>query len=179
MSKPKLSPRERDALGVSWRAKDIRGQRFGRLVAVRPVGRSKARSMLWLMRCDCGNEATRSAGALMGGRLNSCGCLLSSAAKARIAKLGGPWNIGRQYQIRSDDEVFRSLAAWRAASIRRFGSACVVCGWAKAACDVHHRIPRSEGGKNTILNAIVVCPNCHRVAHEHGLSALLSASKAA
>lgn len=31
--------------------------------------------------------------------------------------------------------------------------------------EVHHRIPLSEGGKDTIKNAIALCPNCHREAH--------------
>jgi len=31
--------------------------------------------------------------------------------------------------------------------------------------EVHHQIPLAVGGKNTIENAIVVCPNCHRGVH--------------
>lgn len=27
---------------------------------------------------------------------------------------------------------------------------------------------RAEGGQHTWSNAIVLCPNCHRVEHEHG-----------
>ena len=40
------------------------------------------------------------------------------------------------------------------------------CGWDKARCDVHHRVARCDGGLNTISNGEVICPNCHRVAHE-------------
>jgi 5-methylcytosine-specific restriction protein A len=31
--------------------------------------------------------------------------------------------------------------------------------------EVHHRIPLSEGGFDTVGNAIAVCPNCHRELH--------------
>lgn len=35
---------------------------------------------------------------------------------------------------------------------------------------VHHIKPRSEGGPNTPMNLIVLCPNCHSKAHYGGLS---------
>lgn len=31
--------------------------------------------------------------------------------------------------------------------------------------EVHHVVPLSEGGSDTVDNAIAVCPNCHRRAH--------------
>ncbi len=31
--------------------------------------------------------------------------------------------------------------------------------------EVHHRIPLSQGGEDTVANAIAVCPNCHRKHH--------------
>ena len=33
--------------------------------------------------------------------------------------------------------------------------------------EVHHRTPLSQGGEDTVENAIALCPNCHRKAH-HG-----------
>lgn len=33
--------------------------------------------------------------------------------------------------------------------------------------EVHHRTPLAEGGHDTVANAQVLCPNCHRKAH-HG-----------
>ena len=42
----------------------------------------------------------------------------------------------------------------------------VLAKWAEARCDVHHITPRAEGGKNFVSNGVVLCPNCHRVAHE-------------
>lgn len=31
--------------------------------------------------------------------------------------------------------------------------------------EVHHKIPLSFGGEDTVANAIALCPNCHREAH--------------
>src|ERR1051325_7049109 len=41
-------------------------------------------------------------------------------------------------------------------------SVCSNCGWNEAPCD-RHRI-RKEAGY-TQLNVVVLCPNCHRLAH--------------
>lgn len=47
---------------------------------------------------------------------------------------------------------------------------CVICGWNKTSCDVHHIIPVSNGGKNEITNLITLCPNCHRMVHRNLIS---------
>ena len=31
--------------------------------------------------------------------------------------------------------------------------------------EVHHRVPLALGGKDTVANAMALCPNCHREAH--------------
>jgi len=50
------------------------------------------------------------------------------------------------------------------------GNRCQVCSWEQATCDVHRIIPESQGGENIPDNLIVVCPNCHRLAHNNELS---------
>ena len=56
------------------RAKDLTGQRFGRLVAVERTANRDHGSILWLCRCECGNAATVSARNLVNGHTTSCGC---------------------------------------------------------------------------------------------------------
>lgn len=46
-----------------------------------------------------------------------------------------------------------------------YGNKCMECGWDIGSCEVHHRIPKSKGGKSTIRNALVLCPNCHSLKH--------------
>ena len=49
--------------------------------------------------------------------------------------------------------------------LKRSNAKCVICGWDESTCDIHHIIPKSQGGSNTSDNLIIVCPNCHRVIH--------------
>jgi len=55
--------------------KDISGQRFGRLVALKWIGVNKNSSSIWLCICDCGNEKEVIKDALKTGSTKSCGCL--------------------------------------------------------------------------------------------------------
>lgn len=55
---------------------DITGNRYDRLVAIRPTeDRDAAGSIVWEMQCDCGNKAYYSVNALNGGHIRSCGCV--------------------------------------------------------------------------------------------------------
>lgn len=49
--------------------------------------------------------------------------------------------------------------------MKRMNVGCSICGWNKAACDIHHIIPKKFGGDNSDDNLINLCPNCHREAH--------------
>lgn len=54
--------------------KDLTGMKFGRLTAVRRLDKKIGSSFAWQCICDCGNEVTASANALLMGRNTSCGC---------------------------------------------------------------------------------------------------------
>src|SRR5215831_16578997 len=56
------------------RFKNLTGQKFGRLTALRPVGKDAGRNVLWLCHCDCGKEMVTRGFALGMGRTTSCGC---------------------------------------------------------------------------------------------------------
>lgn len=47
---------------------------------------------------------------------------------------------------------------------RRDGYRCALCDSTKSL-QVHHVIPRSEGGSNQLQNLICLCWKCHAVAH--------------
>lgn len=49
--------------------------------------------------------------------------------------------------------------------LKRMNVGCSICGWNESTCDVHHIIPKKEGGSDNFDNLIVVCPNCHRICH--------------
>ena len=57
---------------------DIAGQRFGKLIAVRPTSERQNRNVVWECKCDCGNTKFAPANQLRAGIVKSCGCLSSA-----------------------------------------------------------------------------------------------------
>lgn len=58
--------------------------------------------------------------------------------------------------------------------LRNYGRKCAICGWfadvdetryPSRGNEVHHIKPVSKGGENKYTNMILLCPNCHRLAH--------------
>ena len=54
---------------------DIRGQRFGRLIAVEPAGSTPKGQLLWSCQCDCGQQTIVAGSKLRNHHTRSCGCL--------------------------------------------------------------------------------------------------------
>lgn len=67
---------------------DIRGQRYGRLVAIRPVSGDgedeNGRLERWECLCDCGNTCIRQKSKLCMGITKSCGCLREEQRKKNM-----------------------------------------------------------------------------------------------
>lgn len=58
---------------------DISGRKFYKLTAIKCLDeRDKENRILWLCKCDCGNEVKYSVKKLMSGNVKSCGCLVST-----------------------------------------------------------------------------------------------------
>lgn len=67
----------------SNRVRDIEGQRFGRLTAVRRDGQDATGKTMWLCSCDCGKEARATLLNLTSGNTKSCGCLKHRRSRLR------------------------------------------------------------------------------------------------
>ncbi|MGO5267407.1 hypothetical protein ACTQ1D_01835 [Parafannyhessea umbonata] len=67
---------------------DLEGKRFGRLTAIRCVGRNKWRDSIWECSCDCGNVTTVSEGHLKDGHTTSCGCFAREERSRRATRHG-------------------------------------------------------------------------------------------
>ena len=52
----------------------IKGQRFNRLVAIRPVRKNKKSVFVWEFRCDCGTRHKAIPANVKNGHIKSCGC---------------------------------------------------------------------------------------------------------
>lgn len=53
---------------------DIAGNRFGKLVAIKRVGRTADYKATWLFKCDCGKDHVTSSRVVLRGTTTSCGC---------------------------------------------------------------------------------------------------------
>ena len=57
-------------------AVDITGMKYGKLTAIRPTDkRTKAGTICWLFKCDCGNTKIISMNAVRSGGVKGCGCM--------------------------------------------------------------------------------------------------------
>ncbi len=70
-------------MGHSRKKLDLTGQRFGRLVALRPAENIGGRTA-WLCRCDCGRETVVRTSRLRSGHTASCGCMGPKAGESLL-----------------------------------------------------------------------------------------------
>ncbi len=148
-------------------ANNLIGLRVGKLSVIKLFGKTADNHLAWLCLCDCGKQKVVSSNSLTRKSPSlSCGC--NNKEAAQVKRKLTPWNDSLSYSIEGGRHCYKTRHAWAKAAIRTFGNKCQLCGWAAARCDVHHKTKKSEGGLHTLENAIVLCPNCHRVEHECG-----------
>ena len=92
--------REKISQNAKKLARDITGQRFGKLTAIRPTEKRKRKVVVWECKCDCGNVVYVVYSNLKKGETKSCGCLLE---KLRVQNITGQ-RFGRLVVIRLSDE---------------------------------------------------------------------------
>lgn len=89
----------------SRKIRDIRGERFGRLLveSFSHISTDKGHNAYWTCLCDCGNTHTVSSSSLRAGSCTSCGCYAAEVSRSRIKQTH---QKGRHlYFIRSGDYV--------------------------------------------------------------------------
>lgn len=62
---------------------DITNQRFGRLIALKPIGTTKRGEVIWDCICDCGNHVSVICASLRSGNTKSCGCFKTDSTSKR------------------------------------------------------------------------------------------------
>lgn len=76
---------------------DLTGKKFGRLTVLAESGRNKNNHIIWLCKCDCGNEKNVLGDSLRRGHTLSCGCLALEKLSKRSYKHG--YSNERLYRI--------------------------------------------------------------------------------
>ena len=72
------------ARGKKPSAKDITGERFGKLTALRPTGQKVGTNVVWLCQCDCGELTKVNTSNLRTGNVLSCGCIAQEHIRCLI-----------------------------------------------------------------------------------------------
>ncbi len=74
-------------------ARDLTGQRFGKLVAISPTKQRKYDGVVWRCLCDCDNVVYVSSHQLLSGYTKSCGCLSHPPLKDYVGKRFGQLTV--------------------------------------------------------------------------------------
>lgn len=80
---------------------DLVGKKYYMLTVIRENGRSKDRHILWLCKCDCGNDVSVPSNMLVSGHTKSCGCLQKKSVSKSKTIHGGcrNHNTERLYNV--------------------------------------------------------------------------------
>ena len=68
------------------KGKNLTGQKFGMLTAIRPTDKRSGTSIVWECRCDCGEVIFASTHNLTSGKIKSCGCLKTETTRRNTDK---------------------------------------------------------------------------------------------
>jgi len=101
-------------------------------------------------------------------------CAMHGSRRKRTGKIEGNGKRNRLFfslveELRKSNNPLKyeitNRESWTYIAKCFYGEQCSECGWDEGTCDVHHIEPVSQGGKHSIDNAKVLCPNCHRKIH--------------
>ena len=90
--------------------KDITGQKFGRLTAIRFLRKKSAKIYLWLFKCDCGNEKEINKHTVLVGNSRSCGCFRQELLQVRTDISGQ--KFGKLTAIKEVEDDEKGLSQW-------------------------------------------------------------------
>lgn len=95
--------------------KDLTGQVFGRLTALRIVGRTKWGGAVWLCRCSCnGKEKEIAANSLHQGTTQSCGCLCREIRAAQCGENAANFKHGHCVGLQAGQRCSLTYGSWSA-----------------------------------------------------------------
>lgn len=112
---------------------DLTGKVFKRLTALGVVGKSKSGNLIWLCRCDCGNNTKVCASRLRNGGSGSCGCFRSEKTMERLTIHGHNRKGGRTGTHRSWANMLNRCRNEKSSDYHRYGGRGIsVCEeWSK------------------------------------------------
>jgi 5-methylcytosine-specific restriction endonuclease McrA len=157
-------------------ATDIRGKRFGRLLAVLPVYRDKYRRLFWEFKCDCGKNAFITSNDVVRSKRpsRSCGCFQKEWMQTIHRKSSGEASFNAlygQYVKRSKAKGIEFKLNKEEFKILTKGN-CHYCGIephqyyrsvSESGDYLYNGIDRVDSSKDyTLDNVVSCCGSCNR-----------------
>jgi hypothetical protein len=96
-------------------------------------------------------------------------CIMHYQRINKNLPMGMPFRTRDAFQTNNLTFEHKNSRSWSVSVKKYYGNSCMICNWNESSCDVHHIIPKSKNGLNTLENSIVLCPNHHRLAHSNKL----------
>lgn len=98
-------------------------------------------------------------------------CIMHRGRNRKGLSMDLPYATKNKYLTGNLAFEHKDRNSWSKAVKQIFEDKCMICGWSEAPCDVHHITQHSKGGLNNLYNAIVLCPNHHKLADTNKISA--------
>jgi 5-methylcytosine-specific restriction endonuclease McrA len=154
---------------------DLTGKRFGRLKAIKPIGKREGQGRVWLCECDCGNVIETVASSLVRGRATSCGCKVVEHVTLLGLSNKGKNNPAYNHELtdeqrnknrfqRGSDEAKKT----RRKTYKRDGYKCNICGKGSRNLNAHHldSFADNEDKRFNLDNLVTLCKECHIDFHK-------------
>ena len=163
--------------------KNLKGQRFGKLLVVDEEGRCKRGKAIWKCKCDCGNETIVTSYSLKSGVTKSCGCFNAECVRDRRFLGYGVGAFNRVLLSYTNNARLKGLEF--ALSIDEFKEltkgCCFYCGVEPQQSIknnirtvngnyVHNGIDRIDSSKGYISgNVVSCCVKCNKMKLDHSV----------
>jgi len=148
---------------------DLSGQTFGRLTVLSlNEDRGKFGQVVFLCKCECGNEINVCSGHLKSGHTRSCGCLTRDMASARCGPKSPVWNPNLTDEEREDKRDFKEYKEWRKSVYERDNHTCQKCGATSVRLNAHHieSYAKNKDLRTILENGVTLCADrCHTNFH--------------
>ena len=152
--------------------KDIKYRKFGKLFAIRKVGKNRFGHSIWLCDCDCGGRTRTLSSSLIRGYTRSCGCLRKG--RKYLPDGEAAFNILlRKYKASASDRGY-SFRLSRQSFKKLTLSGCFYCGMEPNQTVkvsnrhnlnknyIHNGLDRVNNSKGySIQNCVPCCSSCN------------------
>lgn len=147
-------------------ATDITGQRFGRLIALRPTN-NIGNKTAWICQCDCGNTVDVRTTHLKSGGTRSCGCIRK--------EISGEHHPNYNPELTNEERLLKRyvlgkqpISKFREEVYKRDNFTCVVCGTIGGSLNAHHLDGWNWAYDKRFepSNGVTLCEHCHNSFHK-------------